>query len=249
MLAEYIFGMQHFNNKYIMVAGEEVSSCMSCDNKSSCFKQLSINELELSDKHRIELNFKRGETIFKQGSFANHVHFIKEGLVKVYIEIPNSEKNLVINLLPGGNLIGLPSIYGNKVYTYTATAIENTTICIIENSVIKELIENNGKFAAEIIKTMNHCSNATFSRFISLTHKQLSGRFADTLIYLSEEIYKNTTFKLSLSRADLAELTGMSTMSVVKVIKDFKDNKIIKNEGGNIEIIDMSHLKRISEIG
>jgi CRP/FNR family transcriptional regulator, polysaccharide utilization system transcription regulator len=228
---------------------ETLSSCLVCKNKSTCFKQLSNSELDLSDKHRVQLNFKQGETIFKQGSFANHVHFVKKGLVKLYMEIPNSDKNLVINFLPDGNLLGLPSIYGNKVYTYTATAIENTTICIIENEIIKELIENNGKFAAEIITTMNNCSNSTFARFISLTHKQLNGRLADALIYLSEEIYKSPVFKLSLSRADLGELTGMSTMSVVKVIKDFKDNNIIKNEDGTIEIINMPLLKRISEIG
>jgi len=232
-----------------MESGELINSCITCSNKSACFKQLSTSELKLNDKHRVQLNYKKGETIFKQGSFANHIHFIKSGLVKVYIEIPNSEKNLVINILPSGNLLGLPSIYGNKVYTYTVTAIENTTICIIEKNIIKDLIEKNGKFAADIIKTMNHCSNSTYDRFISLTHKQLNGRLADTLIYLSEEIYNTHKFKLSLSRADLAELTGMSTMSVVKVIKDFKDNKIIKNESGSIEIINMPLLKRISEIG
>ena len=232
-----------------MEKGEYINSCVTCSNKSSCFKELSINELKLNDKHRVQLNFKKGETIFKQGSFANHIHFIKSGLVKVYMEIPNSDKNLVINILPAGNLLGLPSLYGKKVYTYTVTAIENTTICIIENSVIKSLIEKNGKFAADIIKTMNHCTNSTNERFISLTHKQLNGRLADTLIYLAEEIYKTNLFKLSLSRADLAELTGMSTMSVVKVIKDFKDNKIIKNENGTIEIINMPLLKRISEFG
>ncbi len=232
-----------------MEKGELINSCISCSNKSSCFKQLSPTELKLNDKHRVQLNFKKGETIFKQGSFANHIHFIKSGLVKVYMEVSNSDKNLVINILPTGNLLGLPSLYGNKVYTYTATAIENTTICIIENSVIKNLIEKNGKFAADIIKTMNHCTNSTYDRFISLTHKQLNGRLADTLIYLAEEIYRSNTFKLSLSRADLAELTGMSTMSVVKVIKDFKENKIIKNENGTIEILNMQLLKRISEIG
>lgn len=228
---------------------EEKNSCLFCQNKSSCFKQLNDSELDLSNEHRVQLNFKPGETIFKQGSFANHVHFVKKGLVKLYMEIPNSEKNLVLNILPNGHLMGLPSIYGNKVYTYTATAIENTTICIIENETIKALIENNGKFAAEVIKTMNYCSNSTFARFISLTHKQLNGRLADALIYLAEDIYKSHTFKLSLSRADLGELTGMSAMSVVKVIKDFKDNKIIKNDDGNIEIINMPLLKRISEIG
>jgi CRP/FNR family transcriptional regulator len=228
---------------------ESNNSCLFCKNKSSCFKQLNNEELDLSNKHRVQLNFKQGETIFKQGSFANHVHFVKQGLVKLYLEIPNSDKNLVINILPNGNLLGLPSVYGNKVYTYTATAIENTTVCIIENEIIKELIENNGKFAAELITTMNNCSNSTFARFVSLTHKQLNGRLADALIYLSEEIYKSPVFKLSLSRADLGELTGMSTMSVVKVIKDFKDNNIIKNEDGTIEIINMPLLKRISEVG
>jgi len=232
-----------------MLTGEETNSCIFCTNKSSCFNQLGDNELELSNEHRVQLNFKQGETIFKQGSFANHVHFVKKGLVKLYMEIPHSDKNLVLNILPAGHLIGLPSIYGNKVYTYTATAIENSTICVIENETIKELIENNGKFAAEIIKTMNYCSNSTFSRFISLTHKQLNGRLADALIYLSEDIYKSPIFNLSLSRADLGELTGMSTMSVVKVIKDFKDNNIIKNEDGMIEIMNMTLLKRISEIG
>ena len=224
-------------------------SCILCKNKSACFQQLSEKELELNDKHRVQLTFKRGETIIKQGSFANQVHFVQKGLVKLYIEIPSSEKNLVLNILPSGNLLGLPSIYGNKVYNYSATAIEDTTICVIENSIIKNMIENNGKFAAEIIKTINHCSSYTFTRFISLTHKQVNGRLAEALIYLSEEIYKSISFKLSLSRADLAELTGMSTISVVKVIKDFKDNKIIKNENGKIEIINMPLLKRISEIG
>ncbi len=232
-----------------MGKGEENNSCLNCTDKSTCFNRLDSTGLKLSSDHHVQLTFKKGETILKQGSFANHVHFIKQGLVKVYMEIANSEKNLVINILPAGNLLGLPSIYGSKVYTYTVTAIEPTTICVIENSVIKELIENNGKFAAEVIKTMNYCSNSTFVRFISLTHKQLNGRLAEALIYLSEEIYKNTKFRLSLTRADLAELTGMSTMSVVKVIKDFKDNKIIKNRDGNIEIINMPLLKRICEIG
>lgn len=232
-----------------MQTGEETNSCLFCTNKSACFKQLNNEELDLSNQHRVQLNFKRGETIFKQGSFANHVHFVKKGLVKVYMEIPGSEKNLVLNILPQGNLIGLPSVYGNKVYSYTATAVDDSVICVIEIETIRELIEKNGKFAAGIIKTMNHCSSHTFARFVSLTHKQLNGRLAEALIYLSEEIYKSTTFKLSLSRADLGELTGMSTMSVVKVIKDFKDNKIIKNKDGTIEITNMQLLKRISEIG
>jgi CRP-like cAMP-binding protein len=224
-------------------------SCIFCTNKSSCFTKLGNEELQLSNEHRVQLQFKTGDIIAKQGSFATHVLFIKKGLVKVYMEIPNSGKNLILNILPKGNLIGLPALYNKKTFSYTSSAIEDTTVCMIEVSVIKELIEKNGKFAAEIIKTMNQCTSATHARFISLTQKQLNGRIADALLYLSEDVYQNDVFHLSLTRKDLAELTGMSVMSVVKVIKDFKDNKIIKNEDGLIEITNMDLLKRISEFG
>ncbi|MEA3444076.1 MAG: Crp/Fnr family transcriptional regulator [Bacteroidota bacterium] len=222
-----------------------MESCFVCQNKSKCFKQLDNRELETSNKHKVQVVFKKGETIVKQGSFANHIFFVKKGLVKLFIEIPSSTQNLVINILPQGNIIALPSIYDSSVYTYTATAIENSTICMIENSIIREMIEKNGKFAAELIKTINHCTKSTFNRFISLTQKQLRSRVADTLIYLAEDIYKSNSFRLTLSYNDLAELTGMSKASVVKIIKEFKDSKLLINKNGHYELLNPNELKQI----
>ena len=222
---------------------------MVCKNKSSCFNKLDAPELELTNKHRVEIKFRKGETIAKQGSFANNIFFIKSGLAKVYIEVDDSEKNLILNILGSGNLIGLPSLYGNNVFNFSASAIEDTLICSIEKSIVRNLIKQNGDFAAEVIRTMNECSVQSYHRLISLTHKQMNGRLADALIYLSESVFRSDSFKMSLSRKDLAELTGMSTMSVVHIIKDFKDNGIIRNEDGMMEITDKNLLKRISKIG
>ena len=232
-----------------MPVSEDMSSCLLCKNKSSCFNKLDAPELELTNKHRVEIKFRKGETIAKQGSFANNIFFIKSGLAKVYIEVDDSEKNLILNILGSGNLIGLPSLYGNNVFNFSASAIEDTVICSIEKSIVRNLIKQNGDFAAEIIRTMNECSVQSYHRLVSLTQKQMNGRLADALIYLSEAVFRSDSFKMSLTRKDLAELTSMSTMSVVHIIKDFKDNGIIRNEGGMLEITDMALLKRISKIG
>lgn len=232
-----------------MPASEDINSCLLCKNKSSCFNKLDTKELEQTNNHRVEIKFRKGETIAKQGSFANNIFFIKSGLAKVYIEVDDNEKNLILNILGSGNLIGLPSLYGNNIFNFSASAIEDTVICSIEKSIVRNLIKENGEFASEVIRTMNDCSVQSYQRLVSLTQKQMNGRLADALIYLAENVYRSNSFKMSLSRKDLAELTSMSTMSVVHIIKDFKDNGIILNEGGRIEITDMELLKRISKIG
>ncbi|MEA3444077.1 MAG: helix-turn-helix domain-containing protein, partial [Bacteroidota bacterium] len=77
----------------------------------------------------------------------------------------------------------------------------------------------------------------------------LNGRMATALRFLAKDVYHSVRFKMLLSRKDLAEFTGMSVMSVVRVIKEFKNTKVINNEDGFIEILDMEMLKRISEFG
>jgi len=83
----------------------------------------------------------------------------------------------------------------------------------------------------------------------SLTQKQMNGRVADALIYLSENIFKSNAFEMILSRKDLAEFTGMSTMSVVRTLKDLKNEGIIKDEKGKIDIKNTELLKKISQSG
>ncbi|MCF8373781.1 MAG: Crp/Fnr family transcriptional regulator [Bacteroidales bacterium] len=225
---------------------ENIESCFVCQNKSKCFRQLENRELEKSNKHKVQVEFKKGENIIKQGSFANHVFFIKKGLAKIFVEIPNAPQNLVLNILPQGYIMGLPSLYDSATYTYTATAIEDSTICMIENSIIRELVEKNGKFASELIKSITQCLRSNYNRFISLTQKQLRSRVADILVFLAEEIYQSPSFRLTLSYGDLAELTGMSKASVVKVIKEFKDSNLLTNKNGHYELLDLDELRRIS---
>ena len=72
---------------------------------------------------------------------------------------------------------------------------------------------------------------------------------ADILLCLSQRVFKDDSFNLPLSRADLAELTGMSTESVIRVMKDFKDDNLISLEGKDFGLLDVERLMTISELG
>jgi len=223
-------------------------SCVECLCKSVCFQKLSEIELLLVDENKVELKYRKGEIIAKQGAIVSQILYLQKGLVKIYKEINNTD-NLILNIFPNGSLIGLPSLYSNSKMQYSAAAIEDSIVCAVDKKMFENFIQKNGQFAAAVISNMNRCTLYNFDKIISLTQKQMNGRLAEALLFLADVIYHSDTFYLSLSRKDLAEFTGMSVMSVVRCIKDFKESKLIKDENGAIEIINKEILTKISISG
>lgn len=224
-------------------------NCTICGSKSVCFKQLSVLELELADAHRVELKYKKGELIAKQGSFVTHVLYLQKGLIKIYIET-EQENDIILNIFRGGDLIGLPNVFTNAPLQYSVAAIEDTIICAIDKTVIENLILQNGKFAKAIIQTLNNCTLFHYRRLISASQKQLNGRLSDAILHLANTVYQSDTFTLSLTRKELAELAGMSVMSVVRTLKDFAQNNIIAEESNNVfKILDKAKLESYSKYG
>ena len=224
------------------------NTCTVQNNNISCFGELTAAQKDLMDKNKVTLNYKKGENICKQGSFASHIIFLKTGLVKVYLE--GKPKNLILKIAPPDSLIGLPSIYDdNNTFLYSASTYIDSEVELIDIELFKQMIRENPKFAYRIINTLNENTVQTFGRFYCLTNKQMHGRLADILLCLSQRIFKEDAFNLPITRSDLAELTGMSTESVVRVMKDFKDDGLIETEGKEIKLLNIEMLLKISDVG
>ncbi|MBC7125592.1 MAG: Crp/Fnr family transcriptional regulator [Bacteroidales bacterium] len=227
---------------------ESKKSCLLCNNKSECFRQLSDSQLDFANSNRAEISYRKGEMIAKQGNFYTHILYLQSGMVKVYKELPDGS-NLILSIFGVGSLIGLPFLFKNQILDYSVSALEDTTICSINRTTFEKLIQENGNFAAEVVNQLNQCTLYNYDRLVSLTHKQINGRFADTLLYLSRVVYKSNPFTLTLSRKDLAEYTGVSVMSVIRAIKEFKNDGVIDISGNRVEILNFSQLERISRTG
>lgn len=224
----------------------KTTRCFECKEKSLCFKQLNEAELSLTNENRVQLNFKKGEIISKQGSFVTHIIYLKSGFAKVYKET-DLEHNLILDIIPEGKLIGLTSLFNtNNIARFSVAALENAVVCSIDRTTIEKLIHQNSQFAKTVITSLNEESLQFYDKMASLAQKQMNGRVADALLYLSENVFKSKKFKMILSRKDLADFTGMSMMSVVRTLKDLKTDGIIEDEKGHIKIKDINILRQIS---
>jgi CRP/FNR family transcriptional regulator len=225
-----------------------ISHCSVFNFENSWYDLLTEDQRLLIDEHSVTINFKKGETICKRGSFATHIYFLEDGLVKVYLEEKN--KNLILSLYTRNNLLGLSAIFeGNNKLPYSVSTYTDSKVRIIDIQIFKLLLKQNSEFSFRIINLLNEKTSQIYGRFFSLTQKQLHGRLADILLCLSNKIFKSNSFELPLSRADLGDLTGMSTESVIRMMKEFKDDGLIDMHCKSIELLDIARLERISEFG
>ena len=222
--------------------------CVDCECMSSLFCLLSAEELQLVDANKIQVQFKSGETIKKQGTRMSHVLSVNSGLAKLYLEGIEG-RSAILRIVKPTNFIGGPGIYYDQMHHFSITALLDTSVCFIDLQIFKTILRRNQSFAEEFLKDLSREVIKVYNRLIHLTQKQMPGRMADALIYLKDDIFKQLKYPMILSRADLAELSSMSKESAVKILRDFQKDGLIRISDHEIEILDYDTLLKISRIG
>lgn len=194
---------------------------------------------------RFEVNFDAGENIVKQGTTASHMISLTNGMAKLFLE-GIDKKNLILDIISPWRLFGGPGLFTDLRYHYSVTAITDCSACFIPAENVRQVIRSNPDFAEGIIKHCNKNSADNFERLISLTQKQMPGRLADTLLYLSQKVFNNLSFTLTLTRLEIGEMSNMTKESTTRILKEFEAENIISVNGKSIEIIDLNRLKEIS---
>lgn len=223
-------------------------NCNDCNVKSPLFSLLNEEELKVINEDRFEVSYKAGEMMFKQGSASTHILMITSGMAKICLEGAGG-KNLLLKIVKPIQMFGGPGTFLDSRNYYSATALEDATVCFISTKNFRECIRSNPDFAEKFIEYINLNAIFTFGRIVDITQKQMPGRVADALIYLSETIYEKDHFKVTLSRQDLADMTSLSKESFIRILKEFKEEGIINMNGNFFEIVKMESLKKISLVG
>ena len=215
---------------------------------SGCFAALLPDEVKFLNENKSTFVYHRKETVCKEGGFSSGVKYIINGLVKVYIEGPKN-RNIIVKILGPGDFIGLSSISGSKTYSYSASSLCESTVFMINREAIMELIKKNGSFALEMAEWYCLSYDKAYKKLATIGFKNLTGRMADTLLYLDQEKFRDKNVYAYLSRSCIADLAGVPMESAVRVLSEFDKNGIIELSGKTIKINEYERLKMYSVSG
>ena len=212
---------------------------------SGCFQKLVPEEFEYISTRKKQVVYQKGETICKQGAFAPYVLYVIDGLVKVTLEMGrNRQKN--ISLLKSGDFIAFATVFGESVYNYTTQALRESIICMIDKDALKKLLYENNEFAYAIVSRNYHGENHLLEIIKNITHKQMPGKLASTLLYLGSDEFAGEQVFENLSRQDIADFAGITVESTVKLLKEFEQNGLLEIDRKQIRISNRDTLKEIS---
>jgi CRP/FNR family transcriptional regulator len=220
-------------------------SCDNCNEKSKTFSVLTDAELLILNKDRFEVVFEPGQMVLKQGAPATHFVSLTMGMAKLYLE-GFDKKKIILEIVKPWKLFGGPGIFTDMRYHYSVSSLTETAACFIPVENVKQLIRSNPAFAESMIVHSSMNGSRNFERLLSLTQKQMPGRLADVLLYLSQDVHQTQKFNLSITRQEIGELSNMTKESATRILKDFENEGIIRLEGKEIEVLRIDTLREIS---
>ena len=226
----------------------QISDCNDCVYRSWAFKHLSTDDLVVINAKKAEKFYRKGENICNEGDPVTSFMYLQNGLVKLF-KTEASNRQHIISIARPKDFIGLLSVFSNTKHVYSITAIEDSTVCFVDLTVIKNLIKTNGDFALDFFEKISIISESVIKTRIDINTRQLRGRIAYILLFFAQKIYNNDKFSLPISRKEVAELIEMSTENVIRVLSEFRKDNLIQIEGTNIKILDMDRLEKICNLG
>lgn len=209
---------------------------------------LSESEHEFLKHKKKQLQYSKGENVFKQGAFAPYVMYVQSGLVKVYLQT-GFNKQINIRIAKAGDFLAFSSVFGEDVYTYSSLAIVDSEICMIDKEGLKHLLFRNNEFAMRITSENYKSEKQLLEIISSISHKQMRGKLATALLYLSAPEFIADNIFQHLSRQDIADFASISTESTVKFLKEFEKEGTLKLTGKDISILDKAQLEQIAKNG
>lgn len=205
-------------------------------------KNSGLAELKRIISERKSRPFKKNQVIYYEGDKGNGLYIILAGKIKT-VKLAEDGRELMTGIHIADDYLGVNAMLSNEAYADTATALEDSQLCLIPKEQLDELINRYPDVAREFIGILANDIRDKEEQLLHLAYNSVRKRMAECLIRLYKQNTAADGFKIS--REDLAAMTGMATETVSRTLTDFKDEGLIEKKGSLITILDDKRLAKM----
>ena len=220
-----------------------------CDHSCLMCRYVICDWWENIDIKRQVIRAKKGQKVVEEGSDAEGVYFVQEGLVKVHKRWGDKEQ--IVRFAKKGEIFGHRGLARDRpTYPISATCLENSVLCFVPIDFFKTLLRTNPAFSYELL--MFYADELFISEQKMANQVQLSvkGRLAWSLLLLEEKMGNDTEgcVGLTLSKTDLAAYVGTTYESVYRMLSELVEEGVVELINKRIKIKDKTRLTYYSQV-
>jgi CRP-like cAMP-binding protein/ActR/RegA family two-component response regulator len=185
-------------------------------------------------------SFKKNQVIYYEGDKGNGLYLLLSGKVKT-IKLAEDGRELMTGIYSADDYLGINAMLSNGDYADTATALEDSTLCLIPKEQLEQLLNLYPDVAREFIKLLANDIREKEEQLLQMAYHSVRKKMAEALLRLQRQ----SGLEFKIAREDLAAMAAMATETVSRTISDFKEEGLIAKTGNMIIILDLARLTKM----
>lgn len=216
---------------------------------SSIFCGLKETSLDQILHDKITRRYGKKQVIHHQGIPSFGIYCIRSGLVKVF-KTTQLDKQYIVRLAGPGHVLGLPTLFTEIPFLWTAEVVETATVCLLPRETLLPIVLENSQMALKMLKILSNFVEESEQERVELAQGLVRKRLARLLVHLSQRHGTHhpngIQVNVPLSRGEMAEMIGAAPETMIRVLKEFREEGLLKVKGTEILILKPDDLNQLA---
>ena len=193
---------------------------------------------------------RTGSIFFSQGEPAVVLYVLVEGRVK-FTQVTPEGHQVLLRVIGPGETFGAVAALGDAFHPATAEAHAPCAALGWDSDVINNLMERFPRIALNALRFLAGRLQEFQDRYRELSTERVERRIAHALLRLATQIGRplegGVLLDLTLSRQDIAEMTGTTLFTVSRTLSGWEGQGIVESGRERVLIRDQEALLKIAE--
>ncbi|MFA5322393.1 MAG: Crp/Fnr family transcriptional regulator [Smithella sp.] len=216
--------------------------------RSQLFGGLPEEYITEIEKIAVDKHYKKGDAIFYDGDEGVGFYLVAAGSVSVY-KLSSEGKEQILHIVKEGDTIGAVPVFSGKSFPANARAISKSHLLFFDRRKFIQLITGKPELIMNILALLSTRLREFTIQVENLSLKEIPGRLAAYLLYLSKEQGNKDLIKLNISKVQMANLLGTGPESLSRALGNMKIKQLIEETGANVRLINRGLLEELAERG
>jgi len=202
-----------------------------------------INDLAMIvEGHSLE----KGEIIFSEGDEGEGFYVVISGRVKIF-KLSFEGKEQILHILGPGEPFGEVPVFAGQRFPAHSEAIEKSRVFYFSREDLLQLIRKNPDIAMNMLAVLSKRLRQFTSLIDDLSLKEVPGRLASHLLYLSDLQKGSSELELTITKGQLASLLGTIPETLSRILTKMAGQGLIESLGNKIKILDREELIALAD--
>jgi CRP/FNR family transcriptional regulator len=209
------------------------------------FKGLPADQLGRIAGIAVAREYRRGETVFSDLDEANGFYVPMRGRIKIF-KLSSEGKEQVLHIMGFQEPFGEAAVFSGGRFPAHAQALEESLLIFFPASAFIDLTRRDPTLAMNMLALLSRRLKEFAGLVEQLSLKEVPGRLASYLIYVSDRAEGATLIELDIPKTLLANVLGTIPETVSRVLGKMASDGIIKVEGRRIRLLERKKLEELS---